>query len=336
MPVVAVIGLFLLTSLAYGQQSIQDPLVRWLAEQKASVERQLSALRSRQQQAQQALENATRVRAKAEELHDSAAAQVAQQAVTTAETALAKLRGQGAALETQLSAATNAININRECSILRTKAANDREALRRQFGASELVREGSSSRPTLIAARTGTAAARLVVLAYQFNQYTRIFMDVIQNFEFIERHASELRPVVLTRPNLETMRVSWNGLNAARSAEACEDQLKGWTSYSHLMENGLAVGQCAEALAKAGEFIKFHGEVLEKIGKVLGIAIPAVELANEVRELHEELSGLQEYTQSYPDLALQAAKRLDERQKATLQQVADCQSRVVTALGEFR
>ncbi len=94
----------LLASTAYGQQSVQDPLVRWLTEQKTAVESRIQRYREQEARAQQALGQAQQAQSLADQLHDPAAGQVAQRAVTVANDALAKVRALRARDEEQLAA----------------------------------------------------------------------------------------------------------------------------------------------------------------------------------------------------------------------------------------
>lgn len=318
------------------QTTSTDPILAWLQQEKAKLEQQITRNRQLESRTEATLLRGQGVQAEARRINDMAAERVADQAVNTARSALAKAKAARELAEVNLAIINRAVAINQECADLRARAERDREALRRQLGASELIREGSSSQPILIASRTGMAAAKLAILANQFSKYNRLLIEAIKNIQFLQRHAAEVRPLVLTSADLETLSTTWAGINAARTAEDCSEELKGWSTYSHLMENAIAIGKCLKAVDKAAEFMRLHGQALEKVGKVLGIAVPAVEFANEVRELHEELKQVEDYTRSYPDMALQAARRLDERQKATLERVAECQQRFVGVMGEMR
>lgn len=326
----------LLASTAYSQQTADHPILAWLQQQRVKFEQQITQSRQFESRTEATLLRAQGVQAEARRINDTAAERVTDQAVDTARSALAKAKAARELAEANLAVINRAVAINQECADLRARAERDREALRRQLGASELIREGSSSQPTLIAARTGMAAARLAILANQFSKYNKLLIEAIKNIQFLQRHEAELRPLVLTSANLETLSTTWAGINAARIAEECRDELRGWFTYSHLMENAIAVGKCLKAVDKAAEFIRLHGQALDKVGKVLGIAVPAVEFANEVRKLHEELKHVEDYTRSYPDMALQAARRLDEQQKETLTRLADCQNRFVGALAGLK
>ncbi len=112
-----------------------------------------------------------------------------------------------------------------------------------------------------------------------------------------------------------------------RAADECKDQLNKTFTHSHLTEKAIALGKCADFTAKMAEFLQLHGKLLEQAGKILGIAVPAVEFAHEVGQLHEDMKSLATYTRSNPESALKAAKILDERQRATLQRLSACQVR---------
>jgi hypothetical protein len=320
----------------HAQSATGDPIASWLARQREKSEARLLEDRRREARIEATLSRALDARAKAYALNDAAAKPVADQAVEKARAALEIAKSLTRRDETNLQTLDRAVAINLECAELRALAERDREALRRQVKASELVAEASASQPTLIAARSGMAAARFAILANQFTRYNKILMEAIQNFEYLSKHAAELGPVAVTRPKLNTMLDTWNGLNAVRTLDECGDQVKGWTSHSHTLEKGAAIGRCSEALVKTGEFVRFHGEVLEKVGRVFGVTVSALELANEIRELHEDLRGFAAHTRSHPEQALQAARRLDEQQRETLERITACQGRFVGVVRELR
>lgn len=312
----------------YGQSPSSDRITSWLQQEHVKIGQRLAGYRQKENEIRGTLLRAQEIHAKALKINDVAAQGIASQAVDTANEALNELKTARELDETNLALVSRALTIHRECSELRAQLERDREALRRQLRASELVREGSSSQPTLIAARTGMAAAHLAILANQFSKYNKLVIEVVSNVEFLRQHAAELSPAVITQPALVEISTAWNGLNAARTAEDCKDQLQRWHTYSHLMENAIAVGKCIKAVEKTAEFISVNGKFLEKAGTVLGIAVPAAEVINEVMDLHKDLKSLADYTESYPHLALQAARRLDERQKDKLGKLAACQVRL--------
>jgi hypothetical protein len=116
-----------------------------------------------------------------------------------------------------------------------------------------------------------------------------------------------------------------------RSIEDCSTNFTKVTSYSYL-EKSLPVAKCADALSKTAEFLKYHKELFEKAGKLLGVAVPSLELVNDIRELREDVHGIEEYTKEYPERSLEAAKRLDEAQKDTLNSLSDCQQGVIESM----
>jgi hypothetical protein len=259
-----------------------------------------------------------------------------QQALDTASEAWNKLQARRKQDQRNLKTIGNAITLQRECMELEARAERDRRALQRQMGASELSVAASEAQPALIAARTGMAAARLAILANQFSKYNRLMMEMMDNAQFLARHATELSPVPVAVPQMKDMSLVWNGLNAARSADECKDQIKGWFTYSHLLQNAIAVGKCVEALDKAAQFLQVHGTFLKKAGNVLGVVVPAAEFAHEVRQLRDDLQGLHAHAVSHPESALRAANVLDEQQKSTLQSLSRCNASVTETLKDLR
>jgi hypothetical protein len=123
-----------------------DPFLDWLADQRATQEKRLAALRVREAAAQEALETARDVVVKAEQAHAADAANTAQQAMTTANGTLAKLRAQRAVVEERLVRLQKAAEW-RTALPLRIASPGEREvytrapmAPRREFAASVLIR----------------------------------------------------------------------------------------------------------------------------------------------------------------------------------------------------
>jgi hypothetical protein len=123
-----------------------DPFLDWLADQRATQEKRLAALRVREAAAQEALETARDVVDKAEQAHAADAANTAQQAMTTANGTLAKLRAQRAVVEERLVRLQKAAEW-RTALPLRIASPGEREvytrapmAPRREFAASVLIR----------------------------------------------------------------------------------------------------------------------------------------------------------------------------------------------------
>ncbi len=169
----------------------------WLQEEQRNIEQRLAGYNQRENQIQDHIRRAQEVQARAAQNDDSTAQAVARQAVDTANQALNNLRATRDLDKKNLSVINKAIAVYQECAQLRIKAEKDREALRRQLGASELTGEGSSSQPTLIAARTGMAAAQFAILANQFNETNRLILEATQNAQFITRNMGESAAVTI-------------------------------------------------------------------------------------------------------------------------------------------
>jgi cell division septum initiation protein DivIVA len=329
---VSVVPLTLQT--AYSGPDQIDPFSSWLQQERLKIEQRLAETRQQEDRVSARLNRAIEIQSKAHSANDMTAKPIADKAVETARKALDNVRAARERDEANLKILDAASKINQECAELRAKALKDRQTLRAQLKASELVSEGSESQAILVVSRTGMATAKLGRLVHQIkgDPISKVLIEAIDNFNFVKAHAPEIGMTIPIRTELIQLQTAWNGINLARTGEECREHIKLINNQSALLQKAVMVGHCSEALHKGIEFVSHNGEQLEKLGKVLGIAVSAADLANELQALHEDFKGFEEQTRSYPEKALAAAKRLDEAQKDTLGRIAACQVRFVNAV----
>jgi hypothetical protein len=103
-------SVFLPSAHIHAQGSDEDPIVKWLAQQKTDIEKKLAAYEQGQAKARLALSRAQSALATAQKLDDSESAAIAQKAIATANAALAKWQALIAQAESRLNASQRASN----------------------------------------------------------------------------------------------------------------------------------------------------------------------------------------------------------------------------------
>src|SRR5574341_100822 len=116
-----------------------DQLTIWLDAERAKLETHLAEDQTREIRIKDTLQRAQSIQTKAYTTNDRAAQPIADHAVAKAKAALEKAREATRQDETTLRALNGEITLNKECAELRARANQDREALRRQLKASELI-----------------------------------------------------------------------------------------------------------------------------------------------------------------------------------------------------
>jgi hypothetical protein len=81
-------------------------------------------------------------------------------------------------------------------------------------------------------------------------------------------------------------------------------------SKSALTKKALAVTECASVMQRVLSWVDVNGPIVQKLGDQIGIAVSAVDLANEIREAHSDLEGVETMTITNPNRALAAADKL--------------------------